>query len=38
MPLVPIPEKERKLTEIFIFAILHGASKGFMKALIFILI
>ena len=36
MLLVPIPEKEK--TEIFIFTILYGASKGFMKALIFILI
>ena len=26
---VPIPNEERKLTEIFIFALLCGASKGF---------
>ena len=31
--LVPIPEKERKLISIFIFTILYGASKGFLKAL-----
>ena len=30
--LVLIPDKERKLTEIFIFTLLWGASKGFMKA------
>ena len=29
----PIPDKEKKLTEIFIFKLLCGASKGFMKAL-----
>ena len=30
----PIPDKEKKLTEIFIFiSLLCGASKGFMKAL-----
>ena len=29
----PIPDEERKLTEIFIFAFLFGASKGFMKVL-----
>ena len=28
----PIPGKERKLTLIFIFTLLCGASKGFMKA------
>ena len=27
-----IPEKERKLTSIFIFTLLCGASKGFTKA------
>ena len=31
--LVPIQDEERKLTYIFIFAILCGASKGLMKAL-----
>ena len=30
---VPIPDKEKKLTSIFIFTLLCGASKGFMKAL-----
>ena len=30
---VPIPDKEKKLTEIFIFTLLCGASKGFMNAL-----
>ena len=30
---VPIPDEERKLGEIFILAILCGASKGFMKTL-----
>ena len=30
---VPIPEDERKLTQIFIFTLLCGASKDFMKAL-----
>ena len=29
----PIPDKEKKLTQIFIFTLLSGASKGFMKAL-----
>ena len=29
----PIPDKEKKLTQIFIFTLLCGASKGFMKAL-----
>ena len=29
----PIPEEEKKLTYIFIFTLLCGASKGFMKAL-----
>ena len=29
---VLIPDKERKLTEIFIFTLPWGASKGFMKA------
>ena len=28
---VPIPDEERKLTYIFVFALLCGASKGFMK-------
>ena len=32
-PPVPIPDEERKLTEIFIFVLLCGASKGFMKPL-----
>ena len=27
----PIPDKEKKLTEIFILKLLFGASKGFMK-------
>ena len=26
---VPIPEEEKKLSQIFIFALLYGASKGF---------
>ena len=30
---VPIPDKKKKLTYIFIFTLLGGASKGFMKAL-----
>ena len=30
---VPILGKERKLTSIFIFTLLCGASKGFMEAL-----
>ena len=30
---VAIPDKEKKLTSIFIFTLLCGASKGFMKAL-----
>ena len=30
---VPIPDEEKKLSCIFIFALLCGASKGFMKAL-----
>ena len=29
----PIPDKEKKLTQILIFTLLCGASKGFMKAL-----
>ena len=29
---VPIPAEEKKLSEIFIFTLLCGASKGFMKA------
>ena len=29
---VPIPDEEKKLTEIFIFTLLCGALKGFMKA------
>ena len=29
----PIPDEERKSTEYFIFILLCGASKGFMKAL-----
>ena len=36
MPLtlnVPIPGKVKKVSEIFIFTLLCGASKGFMKAL-----
>ena len=28
----PIPDEEKKLSEIFIFTLLCGASKGFMKA------
>ena len=31
--LVPIPDKDKKLSQIFIFTLLCGASKGFMKAL-----
>ena len=31
--LVPIPVGERKLTSLFIFTLLYGASKGFMKVL-----
>ena len=30
---VPIPDEDKKLTYIFIFTLLCGASKGFMKAL-----
>ena len=30
---VPILDEEKKLTEIFIFTLLCGALKGFMKAL-----
>ena len=30
---VPIPDKGKKLTQIFMFTLLCGASKGFMKAL-----
>ena len=30
---VPVPDKVKKLSEIFIFTLLCGASKGFMKAL-----
>ena len=30
---VPIPDEERKLTYIFIFTLLCGAPKGFVKAL-----
>ena len=30
---IPIPDEEKKLTLIFIFILLCGASKGFMKAL-----
>ena len=29
---VPIQDKEKKLSQIFIFTLLLGASKGFMKA------
>ena len=29
---VPIPDKVQKLSEVFIFTLLCGASKGFMKA------
>ena len=29
----PIPDKEKNITEIFIFTLLCGASKGFMKTL-----
>ena len=29
----PIPDEEKKLSKIFIFTLLCGASKGFMKAL-----
>ena len=32
-PNVPIPDRVKKLNQIFIFALLCGASKGFMKAL-----
>ena len=28
----PIPDKKKKLTQVFIFALLFGASKGFLKA------
>ena len=28
----PIPDKKKKLTKVFIFTLLFGASKGFMKA------
>ena len=28
----PIPDKVKKLSQIFIFTLLCGASKGFMKA------
>ena len=31
---VPIPDDERKLTQFFIFTLLCGASKGFMKPFI----
>ena len=30
---VPIPDEEKKLTDIFIFTLLYAASKGFTKAL-----
>ena len=30
---VPFPDKDKKLTLIFIFTLLFGAAKGFMKAL-----
>ena len=30
---VPIPDKEKKLSQIFIFTLLCGTSEGFMKAL-----
>ena len=30
---VPIPDEEKKLSQIFVFTLLCGASKGFMKAL-----
>ena len=30
---VPIPDEHKKLSEIFIFTLLCGSSKGFMKAL-----
>ena len=30
---VPIPDEEKKLSWIFIFTLVYGASKGFMKAL-----
>ena len=30
----PIPDEEKKLSQIFIFTLLCGASKGFMKAFI----
>ena len=29
---VPFPDKDKKLTLIFIFTLLFGAAKGFMKA------
>ena len=29
---LPIPSEKRKLTQIFIFTLLCGASNGFMKA------
>ena len=29
---VPIPDEEKKLSEIFIFTLLSGAPKGFVKA------
>ena len=29
---VPMPDEEKKLTQIFIFTLLCGTSKGFMKA------
>ena len=28
---VPIPDEERKLTQVFILSLLCGASKGFIK-------
>ena len=31
---VPIPGEEKKITEMFIFTLLCGASKGFIKAFI----
>ena len=33
MVVAPIPDEEKKLTSIFIFRLLCGASKSFMKAL-----
>ena len=30
---VSIPDEEKKLTEIYVFTLLCGASKGFMKVL-----